>query len=274
MRSRTKFALALAGLALGGVLLEEARAGNWAVTSASTADVELWSVEVDLASYFTYGGTEPDVAIVVDDVTYSVELDPCCAEAECLLFTPQDLMQGPYDAPPGASHSTSTNLDDWISISSNVYGHYARRYAFARGTSFSAALTNGAAAALGPAFDIVSHQLYAETIGRERATGWVAPEDALLPEIEPAEMSSVGTSVALAIAIASTSESRHFQTPEMFSVGPNPPTTATQGINFHNYGSRFTNSCPYRSAKACIKGRLLRNGAVPTRFWNFTGSSL
>lgn len=275
MRSNVKVGLALAGFALGAVLLADAYAGNVAATSAPNSDVQLFSVEMNLGDYLGYVGSTAGAAVLIDDLTYSVELDPCCALPECEMFRPTDILEGHWDG--NNSSEVHAGIDPqhetlWQSAFLGGFGNYAMRWAFARGTSFRACMYNGASGMIGGgAFDMVSHQIYGETIGRERGVGFISawvPEPG--PDVELPSISSVTTSVSLAIAMVNTSESRHYQTPEVFYTGSNPPSSSTDFIQFVSDWDRLNggNFCEYNTAKVCVKGRIVLSSSAPVR--NYT----
>jgi hypothetical protein len=283
MRERTKFVLSLVALGVAASSFREASAGNLCVTIPAPT-VQYFSIDMSLGQYFDYTGSVPNAAVLIDDITYAVDLNPCNCDDRCEMFT-IDMLAGPGDPiwPVGDPLNIVVPGDHSVMQASADlnFGDFFRdftitRWAHARGTLFRAELRNTVLGGLGPVFDRVSHTMYGQMIGRQLETDGVATdvgggnfwsrvgdEEPIVNPIGFTHRSTAyGVGMGVGVTAVNTSESRHYQTPEIMFVGANPPASAIQKIQFASNIAGLTSAqSQYTNAKVSIKGRVILSGA-------------
>jgi len=253
MRTRTKACIAFAALVVAAAAVTDARAGN---VAAPVMAFEVYNLELNLGEGFKYLGTNA-AALVVDDITYTVDMDPCDTSGRCVMFdheTTSQVGDGMLVPPPGP-----------VGNSQLLYAgpnSFVIRWAEAKGTHFRADMLDqaGAAGEVGAPqhqrFDSISHTVYGQFLGREEYH---------YPTGSSAEaVMGMGVGISASVDITPSSQSRHYQTPYVQlgalirfdnTIRPPPGT--------------FTNSL-YVQAIAYVKGRVFTDpAAAPVRNTNF-----
>lgn len=241
MRDRWKW-VAAASLAVGAIgIVGSAEAGN--VASGAS---EYYSVIMTPGDYLSYTGSPQTHTILVDDITYATQINPCNTATRCMIFTSEDF--GQYD-------SNSTQLDPLryiingqeVTVGFTFTMVSAARTSIARGQYMAAYLieSNGTN---NIRFDETSHSVWAQLVAkskRERTTwnfGDVAFPDGVGATVSVAEALSI-TSWAVP-----TSESRHYQTPHIVQDGGR--------VTF----SLDAAWAAYANARCFVKGRIFFGG--------------
>jgi hypothetical protein len=232
--------------------VHDALAGNLddtAIANGAVPPVKVWNLMLEIGHFATWAGPEEDWCLLIDDVTFTVDLNPELSEDRHLLF-PYDTLWGPGDQ---ATYSVVGPSNDNAKVHFSPAGLFLARWARARGTLFRGFLGCGSVPVLDPgstfhSFDSISHTLYGQYVGRERDWG----------DFE-------GTTATLSLGLAgfNTSESRHYQTPELvledeiisfFGMQTPPGAVNPPGITNHT------------RAFALMRGRLLTDpNTFPSR---------
>lgn len=253
MRRRKLFVCG-AALLVAALAYRDARAGN---VAAPKSAYEVYNLELNLGEGFKFLGSGA-VALVVDDVTYTVDMDPCDASARCVLFDKasagldSDILNDSNGVPtPGPNYEIFQGA-----------GYIAIRWAEARGTHFRADMLDqaGAAGEVGAPqhqrFDSISHTVYGQFLGREEIRWPLATGEG--------SGTGVGVGMSASVAVTPSSESRHYQTPYV-QLG----TVIRFDNTIRPPPGTFTNSL-YVQAIAYVKGRVFfDSNYAPTRNTNF-----
>jgi hypothetical protein len=248
--------------------------------------VYYYSVDLALGQRFCMSSPAYDGVILVDDITYSVDLDPCEPEDRCALIdfdaneVPND---GGYHNPGG---SVPPGLRPLGQLSSTGFivapigtGNYFLSptlswFVVVRATVFVATMENEAQG--NRIFDRVSHTMYGEVIGTRYLprtywndginVGFTDPHDhtsnltSSLPLNGRITMNPEVSGNMFDIAAVQTSESRHYQSPEIVNFLANAP--AGNGVKYS--GAIGPGHSTYINATACVKGRVIFNdGTLP-----------
>lgn len=264
MSVKGKFVIFGVSVLIAGIIWMDARAGN--LQSPPPPAYQIYNLELALGQGFTFVGVPSDPSelqrMVVDDITYTVDLNPCNPTPRCMVFgtastgpfwRAMPLVNDGTPDPPGGDY-------EWYSITSQnpPYIEWLIRWAEGRGTYWRADMVDtnsaGVAAAHGR-FDSVSHTLYGQTLGRvylydEGGTGECHCQSDRYSEM-----------MTTTITISPTSESRHYQTPYVVQSG----YVRFRGVT----GASFSN---YVNATAYVKGRVFfsyQGSQTPTRNTSF-----
>jgi hypothetical protein len=216
MRNRTKFVVALAALALGGTLLGTADAGNLVVPCP-----EYFSLALNSGNYLTYTGSDEDATLVIDDLSFTADMDPCQLSTRCVLFE-----EAFFGFPVDESDDQTSGAIGQGSFVSTGYHRLASRFVVARGKYFRATVADVDSQSVGPVFDAFSHSVYAYLAFKSRdetaynfsyqSAGGPGPDNA-------ASFSAATQAIAETMGVTSwatpTSESRHYQTPHIVQNG-------------------------------------------------------
>ncbi|HZN62007.1 MAG TPA: hypothetical protein VFC90_06345 [Planctomycetota bacterium] len=252
-----RYWIAAAALVIAVVVWRDASAGN--VQSPGLPNYQVFNLDLSLGAGFSFQPnplTDPDpvFVVVVDDITYSVALNPCNIAGRCLVFDRH--FTGPFEA-PGYANITDPVPDpvsgpdyEWWNLTGTM-SWIIIRWAEARGTYFRADMIdmNGEGGVMpGGRFDATSHSLYGQVLGRTHIRG----EDSMVHEDTE--------TLTATIAISPTSESRHYQTPYIVQSGI---------VRF--VGATGAGVSGYVQASAFVKGRIIFGlGNAPLRNSNFS----
>lgn len=255
MNDRGKLVLAAAAVALAGVCASQARAGNCMVGNAA----QYFSVQVASGSYLSYGGTDSDAIMLIDDITYCAEICPCDA-TECCAYWSEDL-EGP---PPSTGGNPIPHLTE-----------YGKAFATARCHDPCVELfeTDGNNANCNH-FDCMSHSTHSEIFILHdeyecppldvppSGPGYLHPGGAVPPGLrstvryadavncpDPPDIVTVKgvTGFGMSSWAVETSQSRHYQSPQIVQHGHH----VWLGNMYCSSGAK------YCQAKVFLKGRII-----------------
>jgi hypothetical protein len=254
---------------LAGTGFRDAQAGNINVVIPA-ASVQYFSLELSMGQSVKYTGSIANTVWLIDDITYAVDLDPCNTEDRCVMFDismirscwdpiiePDPNAHGWHQYPGLCDPHQVIEFSDWPGLNDYFRDYTITRWARARATNFRAGLSNGPAGQVyGPYFDRVSHTMYGQLLARQVQSDGVKTigEGEIM---ETQRGTAYGIGLGLGITAVQTSESRHYQTPEIIQAGNNPPTTGDRLI-FHE-GDGCSGNSAYTCAFAMVKGRLITN---------------
>lgn len=251
MKDRTKVVLSGAALALAVFCGVQAHAGN-----AVVAGAQYFSLTMNSGSYFTYTGSDSDAVLLVDDVTYSTDINPADAMTRYAYWSPN--LVGP---PPITNGNPVAGLAALGLV-----------YTVARGTSYHAEMWESTATGTGVQFfDAIAHATHSELFVMHDDYEaprfdlpppgfFVGPIGAVPPglrstnryrtavnESAAPELVTVKgvTGVGLSSWAVQTSESRHYQSPQVVQYGRRV------------YFGEPASTRKYASAKVYVKGRVI-----------------
>jgi hypothetical protein len=182
--------------------------------------------------------------MLVDDITYSADLRPYSAGpgygSRVVAFAFSELYgveevygtPNPNPFPPTPPMPTFLSFLDGYLF--NVIVWDAEKWTNAKGDWFALQLVNN-----GVGFDRFSHSANIQMVGRQVWFNDVAQTTAL------------GVGMSISQAIVNTSESRHYQTPQICTSGTTVTATLPSGAS------------PYTNALIYIKGRVVNTLATP-----------
>lgn len=250
MKTQTKLVLGVALLAVAGMAVNSASAGNLPVTG-----VEYFSVDVPAGNQIQYvGPNQSTVTMLIDDITYSGLIDPCFAPDKCEYF-PRGVMASYYTPEEGGTNPNATNMPPFV-----VY-----TYSEARGTDHVLSLIEANSAGLFQEFDRMSHSTHAELYAVstyasgpntstqssgsvDLVTGHITVTSTTVNDPSSLDPDNLLDWDLMGVAMTSwatpTSQSRHYQTPQIVQPG-----------NWVEVRLLIGNS--YGNASAKIKGRLV-----------------
>jgi len=254
MRTQVKVLAVAACVGITVFCTHRALAGNVDQTSIAAGNsnvAPIWELDQPLHFFSTW--TSPsnnaDEILLIDEVVYSTDIDPCDVDERCQLFPRETLLLfGEEMEFPNLVSQNATGITN-----SNAFG-FLTRFARARGTHFTACLAAGIPAPPPTGtfriFDRMSHSMYSMIVGREES-GNVGFGDAYY-----------GVSLSGSVTAVETSQARHYQTPvivlkddfiSFFDLGP--PAGALPSGESH-----------YTKGQAVMRGRWIQSGVDrPTR---------
>ena len=262
MSVKSRFVIFGASVLLACLIWMDARAGN--LQSPAPPAYQIYNLELALGQGFTFVTNPSDPGdfqrLVVDDITYTVDLNPCFTEPRCLTFGTYST--GPFwrptpFIPDGTPDPVGLDYEWYYNDQSPVFVEWMIRWSEARGTYWRADMVDtnsaGVAAAHGR-FDSISHSLYGQTLGRvylyDEGNG-----ECHCPRTRYSE------TLTTSVTTSQTSESRHYQTPYVVQSG----YVRFRGVT----GAGFSN---YLNARAYVKGRVFfsyQGSMTPSRNTNF-----
>jgi hypothetical protein len=252
MKNVAKYAVAAGALVVGAWFIDRAEAGNAQVPTAI-----YFSVKLDPGQYFTYAGADADAVLLVDDVTYSADIDTGGPPARVPFFAEVIPNNPPTNHP-------IPNLGD-----------FGKAFTRARGAAHYLTLEeeNPTPSSTFEVFDRFSHTTHAElfllhdeiTVDRgsthfEPAGTFRGPNSAHIPQkalvsnrtraivhdpVSPPEVTIMDPTSASVMGWATpTSGSRHYQSPQIVQHG--------NRVWLKNGGTMS-----YKSGVCYVKGRLV-----------------
>jgi len=245
--SKSKWSVLGLAVVLAVFVFRDARAGN--IPSPAAPACQVYSIELPMGAAFNWvvppapADPTPIESLVVDDITYSVFLDPCNCASRCVVFdrnfTGVLANTGWTQIADGVADPTGGPNYEWWWLDLPPAGLNAAdqcviRWAEARGTNFRAVMQDidgEGNPIVNGVFDAISHSLYGQVMGR-----WFDNWDMTPPMTE---------TLTTSIAITQTSESRHYQTPYVLT---------GSAIMFATVGG--TGISTYINAVAYVKGRV------------------
>jgi hypothetical protein len=221
-------ALIGAGLVVGAICARATEGGNYVNNAA-----KYYSVELTLGQYMTH----PSRIVVVDDITYAVYYQPCEPAETCQYFGPADIpnidTSSPYwdTSPPfGGPIPGGTQIQTWTGVGNYVESTIAKAH-------YGEVLLTDSDGTSGNSltFDRCSFVTYGELATRSwrehegtfmahyPSTVWAGggpqPDPVLVKNPTPALALMNGFAVPhampMAIAMAPSSPSRHYQSPHV-----------------------------------------------------------
>lgn len=265
MTAKGKFLILGASVLLASLIWMDARAGN--LQSPPPPAYQIYNLELGLGQGFTFVSQPSDPSelqrLVVDDITYTVDLNPCNTEPRCLSFGSSST--GPFwrptpFIPDGTPDPSGIDYEWFFNDQSPQFVEWMIRWAEARGTYWRADMVDtnsqGVAAAHGR-FDSISHSLYGMTLGRV----YLYDEGAGTGEGCHCPSDRYSETLTTTISMSQTSESRHYQTPYIVQSG----YVRFRGVT----GAGFSN---YLNARAYVKGRVFfsyQGSQTPSRNTSF-----
>ena len=259
---RLKWIAGVAMLVVAGGAWDAARAGNLDLPTA-----QYYSVVIAPGDSFYYGGSETDVTLTVDDITYTAQIDPCdlfsrCEffeESEVTPFSDQDTFLNTFYGPttlPGVAGGLGTT--SW-GATQTVFANAV----LAKGQFLRLEMSEGSAGGASVVFDAMSHSVYGEFIDKmkeKKASDHSVTEWNRVPEVSTGaglvtETATATDAMTEAVGVSTwavpTSESRHYQSPQIVQkVETNWNHVWLNNVTaISDYGT-------YREAFAMVKGRV------------------
>lgn len=260
--SKWKYGVGAALVLLAVAAWSPARAGN---LDLPLPDCLYYSVTLRPGEAFRYTGTAGEYTLTVDDVTYTVAIDPCDTYERCVFFTEDEITafadetanSGSTFTPPSTGPGFAGGIATSTMSSSNTYFNQV----LAKGAYLRLELYEGTlGGASGATFDAVSHTLYGLYTDKfksayqrsETVTEWGTFDQHNGPMTAVATATgAMSEAVGLSTWAVQTSESRHYQSPQIVQRGIDNSNWVglSNTTAFSDYGT-------YQEAMVMIKGRV------------------
>lgn len=245
---RVKWVLGVAALVLAAGGWSTARAGN-----LNLAGCQYYSVLVHPGEAFSYTGSESNVTLTVDDITYTTQIDPCDLTQRCAFFSMSDF-GGANDFNMGSSNGSGISPGGGVSYWTSAFSDKHSALVAAKGQYLRLEMSEGASAGF-QVFDAVSHSVYgflADKTHSYSGGGSTTTFYGVGPEQGATDTTSGGMTETDAMGLSTwatpTSESRHYQSPQIvqMSGGNKVWLSDVSGTGFGVYTNSY----------ATVKGRV------------------
>lgn len=246
MRNRKLIILAIGALFLAAVAYRDSLGGN-----LQTQPIQYFSVELKDNEVLHYTGLEEETVILIDDITYSAWMEPTVSETHVGYFSQFDWSPQP---------------PEWnFTILAGEYGdfHYTywRRWAESGGSDFGAYLVENGGNGPEGIFDRFTHSTHAEFVGerdKEAFAQWqVFGTVDFGCGAGGAGGLGLGVGLGMGMWATPTSQSRHYQTPQIVAHG----NYVAFVVEAPAPGSNAPTA--YKRARCNIKGRIILSSQNP-----------
>lgn len=263
--SRWKCAVGAASMLLAGAAWSSARAGNLDLPLPTCL---YYSVMLQAGEAFRYTGTEGDYTLTVDDITYTVAIDPCDLFERCAFFPESEITAAfsdstRFEPPTITGPTTAPGFAGGISTSTSFSQNSYLNQVITKGAYLRLEMYEGPLGVVNTGgdltFDAVSHSVYGtflEKMKERKASSQNVTVFGIGPE-EGITATAVAThamtdSIAVSTWAVQTSESRHYQSPQIVQRGGE---TNSNYVCLMNTGAA-TDYGVYQQAQAMVKGRV------------------